>query len=64
MDSSGGHSCGEDSEIEVSDVPFEPLKVGIVLEEAVKLVSPGLSLEQYVFAVTVELLFDFGSDGV
>lgn len=64
FDGSGGHGVGEDGEVEMGNISFESLEIGVVLEESIELVSPSLSLKQDVFAVTLELFLYLGCYGI
>ena len=54
-----GNSGGEGLEIEVGDITLVALEVRVIAEVLVELVPPRLPLQQYVFAVSLELILYF-----
>ena len=52
------HSLRKKTEVEIADIRAIPLEEGILLKEAIELVSSDLSFEEYIFGVFIcELLY-------
>lgn len=58
------HSFRQEAEIEIAHIRAVSLKVRILLEKAVELVSSDLSFEKNVFGVVIGELFDLVSDRI